>query len=894
MRDLLQKMINRSKNMRNIHRLLIMKLGCIIIASSLFAFIPGETIHAASGIRIYDYTTKKETTYTDKQVLVTVNGTSAGKKQTPGILSDGVALVPYNDIFEKSAIGADCVYNKEKSTVSISKYGITINMKIGSKQAQVNGKTVALPVAPKRIKYINAGIIKVLVPSRFVSETLKLGYTWNSSSNTVAIVKSSLQLSYNNGNKFEYTGTQGFVTVDGKKISPGNMPSIITNNTAMLRAKQIFADSTIDATYSFNKADKSITLTRKDMKLVMTIGSKVAYLNGIKKVLDTAPLIVTNHEKETSYVMVPGSFTATSLGYNYSWDSSKRTSIITSKKTETIPPAELGDSGDVKLGKTLFEWNGDTSSIAKSSEIHSINQNAASNGNTGFLYSVNRDYSNVNLNSETYAFAATKPFNKVTSDSSDNKISIYATDMNCSDQIYQIYGISGNLVNTINTLNNSLDSSSSINLEVLPELYTYDIRLSEDKMILYVTVTINSVTTAKISTDEAGDYLTLTGVEPLNVSITEQSGYVYIDLPYTSNTLGELYQEISGSKYIKLFYTMGFGDRTRIILGINQGYRYFTSDDKNQYTISFLSPDAVEQPDIPVIIDKSTYEIVIPKSGDLNKTAITDEDDYFNNRFKIILAGDYTNYFSSNPITWNSNVIKAIAVSLNSKQETEILITTTKLQGYEYVMDDQNIYVNIGDPKEIYKNIVVLDPGHGGPAKGAQYFGFYEKDINLKILYTIGKKYFNSNPSKLKVYFTRTTDVDMTLSERAAFANKYGADLFVSLHMNASTSPAAYGTEVFYCDSNNSPNASGLTSKKLATIMSDQLHNSLATYNRGVKSEKYTVIYRNTVPAILIELGFLSNKNEMTKLTDPVYQENAVKVIYDTLCQVFEAYPTGR
>jgi N-acetylmuramoyl-L-alanine amidase len=238
-------------------------------------------------------------------------------------------------------------------------------------------------------------------------------------------------------------------------------------------------------------------------------------------------------------------------------------------------------------------------------------------------------------------------------------------------------------------------------------------------------------------------------------------------------------------------------------------------------------------------------------------------------------------------------VIDKVSVTLNSSNQTVIKIATTKLQGYELAADDNNLYVNIGDPKEIYKNIVLLDPGHGGSANGAQYYGTKEKDVNFAILYTIGRKYFDSDPSKLKVYYTRTSDTNPGLSERAAMTKTYGADLFVSLHMNAADATVV-GTEVFYSGKNDLKNSSGLSADKLASIFSASLTNRLGTDSRGVKKEDYTVIYKNSVPAILIELGFLSTKSEHARLTDPTFQENAAKAIYETLLEVFEDYPTGR
>jgi N-acetylmuramoyl-L-alanine amidase len=216
------------------------------------------------------------------------------------------------------------------------------------------------------------------------------------------------------------------------------------------------------------------------------------------------------------------------------------------------------------------------------------------------------------------------------------------------------------------------------------------------------------------------------------------------------------------------------------------------------------------------------------------------------------------------------------------------------LQGYEIFTDEDYIYVNVGNPRDIYKNIVVLDPGHGGTAPGAIYNDVKEKNLNFKILYEIGKNFFNSDPSKLKVYYTRETDVDISLADRAAFADKIGADLFVSLHMNANTNKSVYGTEVYYSNSNNKKNKAGLNSETLAKLFVNNISSSLKTNNRGTRAAQYTVVHKNTVPAVLIELGFMSNSSDFAKITDSSFQYNAAKAIYETLLQVFELYPTGR
>ncbi len=889
-------------------RRIITKLSCMVLAALLAAGIYQDTAQAASGLKIYDYSTKKESTYRDKQIKVTLNGKTVTSSATPGILRKGIALVPYDDVFETSGIAAQCTYNKGEGTISISKYGKTITMTIGSTKATLNGQKLTLPVAPMRIKYVKDNTIKVLVPSRFVSEKLGLTYSWNSSTSTVAIVKTSLVLSFDHGERFEYTGAQGKVIVNGKNISLGNMPSIITNNTAMVRAKRVFTDASIGAVYSYNGSEKSVTLVKDNKTLVMYLGKKTAYLNGNALMMDTAPILVTNHNVNTSYVMVPGGFTASCLGYDYQWNNTTRASLITTQKSQssmgshtgsgTAP--ELGDSGVMtEVGTILGQWLGADSAFKINSGIHQISEGAFAG--SGVVTAIERDYNNLKLNAETFIISSTGNFGKVTSQSLDRVITIKADGMTCSDQTYQTYGVISNYVNTIGIYNNG-DNSSTIQLDMPSAEFSYDLSLSDNRQSLYVTVYYNSLTSAVIGSNNYCDYVTLTGIAPLKVTSGKSEGYISIELPYTSSGISDINTMIAGAKFISYFNVIGGADKTRVIIGVNEGYEYYVSQNQNQYSFIFMVPGSAggsvgngsSSGSVSQTLDKASCEIIMPKPDGLTLAMISDEDNYFNHNFEIRLQGDYTSVINNSTITNTSGTVTGINVSLNSNNETVINVKTSKLQGYQYGMDDTNIYINVGNPKEIYKNIVILDPGHGGAANGAEYFGTKEKDLNYKILYTIGKKYFNQDTSKLKVYYTRINDVDMSLSDRAAFASRYGADLFVSLHMNAALVKSAYGTEIYYSNSNNSPNTAGLTSKILADTFAERLPESLGTLKRGSRAEKYTVVHKNTVPAVLIELGFLSNESDYYKLSDANFQENAAKTIYETLLQIFNDYPTGR
>ncbi len=872
-------------------------MGCMIIAAIFLAGFSGTTVEAASGIKIYDYVAAKTTTYTGVQPKVTYNGTTVGSSSTPGILVNGYALVPYEDVFQNSKLAAKCSYNEKKNTVTIEKYGKTIVMTIGSKKATVNGSAVTLPVAPVKLKYVTAGKTKILLPSRYIAETLGLTYSWDSKTSVIAIKKNTLTLSYNGGAKFEYSSTRGAVTIDGSKVSLGYMPSIISNNTAMLQAKKVFADSKIAADYSYNTATKKITLKKGSQTLVMTIGSKKATLNNKSIQLSAAPILVTNHENNVTYVMVPGSVTATSLGYQYQWNSSTKTSIITTKKnsngSNTSAP-ELGDSDIViETGTILSQWLGTEALYKKSSGVQEL---SASNSNaTGIIESVVRDSDNVKMNCETYKISATQPFGKVNSKSLGNTIILTAENISCISQSYQIYGVSGSLVNTITT-SATQSTESTIVIDTIFSDYDYDLTLSEDRKNLYVTVYTNALIKATVGVNTAGDYLTLEGIRAPKVNVSEQTNQITLELPGVANSLGDIFTPTSGTQFMTQLTFTYSNNKTQIIISLMEGYVYYFLESGNSYTISFQkqkvsSGSEGSASEIPIVGDPSSFEIVIPRPEGLTADMVSDEDYYLSKYFVIRLSGDYKEFYNVNSIVNTASKVKSVTVSVKNNV-TEIKVTTSAIQGYELACDDKNIYVNVQNPNEIYDNIVVLDPGHGGGAVGAQYYGTYEKDVNFKILYTIGKQYFDSDTTKIKAYYTRTGDNDLTLSERAAFVKQVGADLFVSLHMNASEVSSVSGTEVYYSKSNNSANSAGLTSQTLASMFLTNLVSDLGTTKRSVKSANYTVIYKNTVPAVLIELGFLSNKSEHDKLTNEAFQTQAAETIYETLLQVFEKYPS--
>jgi len=862
--------------------LLTMLLACLLPTNAL----------AASVMHLYDYNKKNNVTYTDQQVKYYFNGKAINIKHTPGIIIDGNALASFKDVFVDSEMDVAYTYVKSKGTVTLSYNQKTIVFTIGSKKAYVNGKAVTIPAAPISVKYKEQNVTKILVPTRFVAETFGCKYAWDSASSSASIT-SPMSLYYNK-KTVVYTGTEGKISIDGKKINLGNMPSIIVKNTAMVRAKYVFSDSSIGADYDYNSSARKLTLTKGENVVVLTMDSRTAYVNGKARQMDTAAIIVKNLNTGTFYIMVPGSFVSSYLGYDYSWNSVTKTSVITSRKPDednhdVIDGPELGGDPIPTEDVISIQWdlrNEYLDNYTKSNSI--INTTELNSGwdSTAYVNAISKD-SLVEGNKEVYSIHSSTPFSRATVAVQDKLLTIHVNNAVSNNTSYYL---GGSFVDAISSTNDAVNVTSDINFNLLYPNLKYELTLSEDKCTMYVTLYSNYLSNVTAGTNSGNDFVLLTGMNALSVNLVDNGNYITLQIPNTINGIGENYEQFSSLDSLKSVQSINISpSMINIMIEKSQTSQYFITQTGNTYRITLYEDK---------IVDNADYDLQINLPSGVNYSDVQNEDRYYDDQFAIILPGDYRNYYMSNPLSASNDVVSDISVIYNNNNETEIIVSTTKLQGYKLEENSGFIGVSIGNPRDIYQNIVVLDAGHGGTDPGAirslNGVTINEKDINFSIMYNRTKKYFNAEDSNIKVYYSRYNNTKVDLYERAAFAEEVGADLFVSLHMNANNGTSIRGTEIYYSDVNNSVSEIGLRSKGLATIFINSLPSMVGTKKRDIRSQAYVVVKYNTVPAILVELGFMSNKEDLALITNSSFQENAAKSIYDVLCNVFDEYPTGR
>ncbi|MBR6691421.1 MAG: N-acetylmuramoyl-L-alanine amidase [Bacteroidaceae bacterium] len=227
---------------------------------------------------------------------------------------------------------------------------------------------------------------------------------------------------------------------------------------------------------------------------------------------------------------------------------------------------------------------------------------------------------------------------------------------------------------------------------------------------------------------------------------------------------------------------------------------------------------------------------------------------------------------------------------------------------------------------------VVIDPGHGGIDPGALGKRAKEKDVNMSVSKLLADMIKKKYPG-IKVIFTRTTDVKIPLAKRADIANNANADLFISIHSNASKNRKANGCETFTLGAGSSAEAKAAAMYENEVILQEENHEELYNFdprstesyimfelirghdmelsvglaemvqkgmvkhsklkNRGVSSAGFLVLHRTVMPSILVELGFITNGSDENVIASKEGQKKLAKGIFEGFCNYYETYCKG-
>jgi N-acetylmuramoyl-L-alanine amidase len=175
---------------------------------------------------------------------------------------------------------------------------------------------------------------------------------------------------------------------------------------------------------------------------------------------------------------------------------------------------------------------------------------------------------------------------------------------------------------------------------------------------------------------------------------------------------------------------------------------------------------------------------------------------------------------------------------------------------------------------------VAIDAGHGGRDPGAiGPTGLVEKDVVLDIAQRVRDLLVRAG---VRVIMTRETDVFVELADRPRMARQQGATVFVSIHANASTRPSANGSETYYLTPQ---------SQVLAQMVQEELGRIPGLANRGVKTANFLVLRESDVPAVLVEVAYVSNVDEEARLRQHAFRQRLAEAVSRGVQRFLAVYP---
>ncbi len=756
---------------------------------------------------------------------------------------------------------------------------------------------------------------------RFACITLLITMLMGVSALAYSIKVVSMDLTYD-GRTVAYKAKEVKVLVDGNELQDLDMPAVIIEDRTLVPLRAIF--EAMGASVSWDGSLKKITAEYGDSTIVMFIDNKAGLVNGNAFNMDVAPKIINDR------TMVPVRAIAEAIGAGVYWDDATRTVSIqsyvigneggdtgTEPETNNEPivepyvPSDTNIVSDPQKVTDLSHVDAseiDTEALSNSSNEVSVTSVTA-NGN---------DMYTIKTSGKIWQYKyATVLGTKVAVDIYGGSLAVSSTNIPINDEpveririaqnaiepykivrvVFDLTGTAGNY-----SVTKSADGTSLIvNFGSTAIPTTPDTPSAPDNPVIGEDGEatpegpsdfddgLNNVTRIRYREGDDSDIITVYADEKPDYDVfTLSNPYrIVIDIDNSLKDIDSL-PDIDDSLYIENIRMSQFSENsTRIVLDVKEGVE-FSSSDGSDYVRLTITKSAVSVTE-SLVNDGKTIKFT--KTNGLEASDITYSYDPYSGNTVISLNGDYGSVYSTKSLSYTNDDPEASYISAakfsTSGGRTTITVTPSLIAEFNIYENGDYIYVDLVDPKTVYDAVVVIDAGHGGTMPGAVVNGVYEKNITLDIA---KKVYSQLNGGNIKVYVTRLTDSYVDNYKRAYMAN-FGADMFVSIHCNSIAGDVEiYGTETLYTPHSGEGNG-GLTSYTLASVLQKYVTNVAGTYDRGVKNRSdLIVLNRTTVPAALVETGFMTDSNDMALITSDSGRQKFADAISQAIREVVKSY----
>ena len=642
-----------------------------------------------------------------------------------------------------------------------------------------------------------------------------------------------------NGKHHAYAAKEVKIEIDGKAMVPKDMPAVIIDGRTMLPMRQIAQE--LGCEVNWNEAAKQIYVMRGSDIIVFTVDSKTGYENGKEFTMDVPATIVNDR------TMLPVRALADALHLNIKWDDPNRIVSIQSGDTVVKDEPKAPESGQTTAG-TL---TGIQTPSAKDAD-------------------------------QTFTIQADGPmgrYEKTFVDDQKIVLDFYGAKSSLPSEITKT---NSDIVTGIRTATheNNGDSFTRVVFD-LSGKKDYEVTQSADKK--NITISFGKTTVDKISAvhSQNKDIITIggTGSYGASVAMTADPQRIVVTIPNCQSNLSDKINTAELQYVLDGKVDTSKGNTVELVLSVEDLVQY-SYREETQNLILEIYPTTLKN----MRYDKNANVLYLDKKDKIDTGSVKFEDHYLDGYFDVTLSGDYESDYGYGTYDVKGTVVENIEVSTKGGNTT-FRFKQNRISAYEVTAEGDSYAIRVKNPKEVYDKVLLLDAGHGGKDPGTSGNGMQEKNLNLTIAQKIAQKLQGSG---IKVYMTRDSDVYPENSTRAKTANDI-ADLMVSIHMNSGPE-TANGTETLYQVHAND-NGARLTSKQLAEILQGKVVSATGNTNRGAKLwTDVLILNRTTVPAVIVEVIFITNTGDALKISNPAYQDQVAQAIADGIQEAVK-YP---
>ncbi len=290
-------------------------------------------------------------------------------------------------------------------------------------------------------------------------------------------------------------------------------------------------------------------------------------------------------------------------------------------------------------------------------------------------------------------------------------------------------------------------------------------------------------------------------------------------------------------------------------------------DNAGENSNSFLAYE--EERPLTITTDNTIKQrLCIPLKNGWKVEKISVENRYIDKELWIYIGENDLTFYADNPIT--GDVSSLLDGTYQVQDEGIVLrLSWDNIWEYQSIVEENCLYIEYLPPKEVYEHIVVIDPGCGGADVGIKTSGLTEKELNLQIAQLVKQKL---DKESIKVYYTRKDDVEVPDEKRVELTNALSADMYIGIHASEDKGNAEmYGTTCIY-------NANYFIPEFGNVELADSLLKEVVTSVSGravglVEASQDDMLNSLEIPAVAIQVGYLTNEVESSLLKQTFYQE---------------------